>query len=160
MNSTGAERLCWRNLCHESVMGQNKIMCIVITEINRNNGPRNVLRPFPHGLLYYFVHKSQNISIYYRMWLVPHLNKEGNRGWHVHRNGNAGSVMTVHGEGCRTNSILSRAQKWKKEPSPVPVSMDLQGTEAKRNLKSTETQGWIKSPGIWNKVKLHYNILK
>lgn len=32
MTSTGTEHLRWMNLCYKNVMGQNKIMCIVITE--------------------------------------------------------------------------------------------------------------------------------
>lgn len=36
---------------------------------------------------------------------------------------------------CRSNSILSRPQKWKKESSPIPVSMGLQIRETKHELK-------------------------
>ena len=52
-----------------------------------------------------------------------------------------GSFVTVHGGTWGQNSILWCPQEWKKESSPIPVSMDLQATEAKHNLKSTETQG-------------------
>lgn len=59
-------------------MGQNKIMCIVITESIGKMDQEGPMRPFQHGLLYYPVHKKPNH--YYKMWLLPHLNKEGNQG--------------------------------------------------------------------------------
>lgn len=48
------------NLYYKNVMGQNKIMCVVITESIGKMDQEGPMRPFQHGLLYYPVHKKPN----------------------------------------------------------------------------------------------------
>lgn len=49
------------------------------------------------------------------------------------------------GRDYRNHPFFLCPQKWKKESPTIPPSVALQTREAKHELKSTETQGGIKS---------------
>lgn len=93
------QTFCWRNLCYKNVMGQNKIMCIVITESIGKMDQEGRWGHFNMDSYIILCIKSQ-ITIYYKMWLLPHLNKEWNQGWYVKLKWKCwDSLRQCHGKG-------------------------------------------------------------